>query len=54
VEAGDPAAVVCDAARERKADLLVIGRSASEGVLGRLRAQAYSMIRQSPCPVISI
>jgi nucleotide-binding universal stress UspA family protein len=54
VEPGGAVAVVCETARERKADLLVIGRSASEGVLGRLRAQAYSIIRQSPCPVISI
>jgi nucleotide-binding universal stress UspA family protein len=54
VEPGDPAKVVCDAALELEADLLVIGRSAAEGVLGRLRAQAYSIIRQSPCPVISI
>ena len=54
VSPGEPATVVCHAAAERKADLLVIGRSASEGVLGRLRAHAYSIIRQSPCPVVSI
>jgi nucleotide-binding universal stress UspA family protein len=36
------------------ADLLVIGRSIADGVLGRLRANAYSIIRQSPCPVISV
>jgi nucleotide-binding universal stress UspA family protein len=54
VEAGDPAEVVCGLARNLPADLLMIGRSAAQGVLGRLRAQAYSMIRQSPCPVISI
>jgi nucleotide-binding universal stress UspA family protein len=54
VEAGDPPGVVCDVARDLRADLLVIGRSASEGVLGRLRAHAYSIIRQSPCPVLSI
>jgi nucleotide-binding universal stress UspA family protein len=54
VEAGDPSDVVCDTVRKLGADLLVIGRSASEGVWGRLRAQAYSIIRQSPCPVVSI
>jgi nucleotide-binding universal stress UspA family protein len=54
VEAGDPATVICDALRDAKAGILIIGRSASEGVLGRLRAQAYAIIRQSPCPVISI
>ena len=37
-----------------KADLLVIGRSAEHGVIGRLRTNAYSIIRQSPCPVVSV
>ena len=36
------------------ADLLVIGRSSQEGVLGRLRTNAYAIIRQSPCPVVSV
>jgi nucleotide-binding universal stress UspA family protein len=45
---------VSDAAARAKADLLVIGRSAERGVIGRLRTNAYSIIRQSPCPVISV
>lgn len=45
---------VCHYAREQKADLLVIGRSVRDGMLGRLRANAYSIIRQSPCPVVSV
>lgn len=45
---------VCGRAREEKADLLVIGRSVRDGMLGRLRANAYSIIRQSPCPVVSV
>jgi len=48
-----PDAVCGFAARER-ADLLVIGRSVKSGVVGRLRANAYSIIRQSPCPVVSV
>ncbi len=36
------------------ADLLVIGRSVEDGMLGRLRTNAYSIIRQSPCPVVSV
>jgi nucleotide-binding universal stress UspA family protein len=36
------------------ADLLVIGRSAQDGLLGRLRTNAYAIIRQSPCPVVSV
>ena len=54
VEPGEAAQVVCGAALRAHADLLIIGRSVSEGMLGRLRAQAYSIIRQSPCPVLSI
>jgi nucleotide-binding universal stress UspA family protein len=37
-----------------EADLVVIGRGASSGMLGRLRTNAYSIIRQSPCPVVSV
>ncbi len=54
VVADDVGYAVCGAAGREKADLLVIGRSVAEGVLGRLRANAYSIIRQSPCPVISV
>ena len=54
VESGDAAEVVCSAARQIQADLAVIGRSSAAGVLGRLRANAYSIIRQSPCPVVSV
>lgn len=35
-------------------DLLVIGRSVQNGMLGRLRTNTYSIIRQSPCPVVSV
>ena len=45
---------VCGFASHDKADLLVIGRSLEEGMLGRLRTNAYSIIRQSPCPVVSV
>lgn len=48
------AAGVCGRAKDANADLLVIGRSVRDGVLGRLRANAYSIIRQSPCPVVSV
>lgn len=54
LESGDPAHVVCAQAALRKADLLVIGRGSAAGVFGRLRANAYSIIRQSPCPVVSV
>ena len=45
---------VREAAERVKADLLVIGRSAEHGVVGRLRTNAYSIIRQSPSPVVSV
>jgi hypothetical protein len=32
----------------------VIGRGSAAGVYGRLRANAYTLIRQSPCPVVSV
>ena len=52
---GDEVApAVCECAAREKADLVVIGRSVAGGVLGRLRENAYSIIRQSPCPVVSV
>jgi nucleotide-binding universal stress UspA family protein len=54
IEAGEPAAAVTRAAGCVEAGLLVIGRSVTGGVLGRLRANAYAIIRESPCPVVSV
>jgi len=54
IEVGDVAPAMRDAARDRNADLLVIGRSHGSGVLGRLRANAYSILREAPSPVVSI
>jgi nucleotide-binding universal stress UspA family protein len=51
---GDPAKVVAEAARDLRADLLVIGRRAEVGLMGRLEVTAYSIIRGSPCPVVSV
>jgi nucleotide-binding universal stress UspA family protein len=51
---GDPAKTVAETAREVRADLLVIGRRAEIGLRGRLEVTAYSIIRQSPCPVVSV
>jgi nucleotide-binding universal stress UspA family protein len=54
VLSGEPSHAVCGFAGREKADVLVIGRSVHSGMVGRLRANAYSIIRESPCPVISI
>jgi nucleotide-binding universal stress UspA family protein len=54
VEHGDAHKAVPAKARDLAADLVVIGRGCSQDVAGRLRAQAYGIIRQAPCPVLSI
>lgn len=54
VEPGEPAQVISRAANRLGADLLVIGRGSAAGALGRLRANAYAIIRLSPCPVVSV
>jgi nucleotide-binding universal stress UspA family protein len=54
IEAGDPAQVISAAAHRLTADALVIARGSASGVFGRLRTNAYSIIGQSPCPVVSV
>lgn len=51
---GATAETICKMAQDWKADVLVIGRGSAAGVFGRLRANAYSIIRQSQCPVVSV
>lgn len=52
VEEGEVSHAVCSFAQNTGADLLVIGRGAQAGQ--RLRHDAYGIIRQSPCPVLSV
>jgi nucleotide-binding universal stress UspA family protein len=54
VQEGAVSTVVRQAAIAHKARLVVIGRGHRQGFLGRLRTNAYSIIRDSPCPVLSI
>jgi nucleotide-binding universal stress UspA family protein len=54
IEAGSPAEVVAATAERLDAQLTVIGRSEAGGMFGRLRTNAYAIIRQSPCPVVSV
>ena len=54
VEGGDVAPVVRRAAEENQADLLVIGRGVLQELFGRMRTHVYSVIREAPCPVISV
>lgn len=54
IEAGETASSICAAARRVGAGVLVIGRGSAAGVYGRLRTNAYAIIRQAPCPVVSV
>jgi nucleotide-binding universal stress UspA family protein len=46
--------VLLDAVRKSSADVLVLGRSTHSGALGRMGDLTYSLIRDSPCPVVSV
>jgi len=54
LEPGDAPDAVCRYARSVGADLLVIARGSAAGSFGRLRTNAYAIIRESPCPVVSV
>ena len=54
LERGRVVDVVRDVGTSQKADLIVIGRHENPGFLGRLRSNAYAIIRESPCPVVSV
>jgi len=54
LQAGDLAHAICAAAARIHAGVLVIARGSAAGGFGRLRTNAYAIIRQSPCPVVSV
>lgn len=43
-----------EAAHRLQADVLVIGRSSQPGAQGRLRDLTYAVVRDAPCPVLSV
>ena len=43
-----------DLALRKRADLVVIGRGAIQKGFGRLHSHAYDIIRECPCPVLSV
>jgi len=51
---GEPGRVVHQAAYGFSADLVVMGRGLLQKPFGRLRSGAYEIIREVPCPVISV
>ena len=54
IETGGISHVVRTAALRHNADLVVIGRGNIHELFGRLRTNAYAIIRDSPCPVLSV
>ena len=54
VNAGTVAHMVRTVALAKRSDLVVIGRGEIHRTFGRLRANAYSIVREAPCPVLSV
>ncbi len=54
VESGSPSAVIHAQACAHKADLVVTGRGHSQGRAARVWSALYSIVRDAPCPVLSI
>jgi len=50
--------LLCDTVREQallhKADLIVTGRGHAQGALSRIWSSLYAIVRDAPCPVLSI
>ena len=51
---GEIARVIREAALANHADLVIIGRGHAGRALGRLRTHPYSIVRNSPGPVVSV
>ncbi len=51
---GEAGHVIHQAALGYSADIVVIGRGIIQKAFGRLRSSAYEIIREAPCPVISV
>ncbi|MEZ5363601.1 MAG: universal stress protein [Bryobacterales bacterium] len=54
VDCAAPVDYICTATKDVLSDVLVIGRSTDTSLMGRLRTHSHAIIRDSPCPVISI
>jgi nucleotide-binding universal stress UspA family protein len=54
IPSGNVAEAICHEVRRHDANLVVIGRGAIHERLGRLRTHAHAIIRESPCPVLSL
>ena len=54
VAPGEPEQVINSVVLRAGGELLIIGRGSAAGSFGRLRKHAYTLIRQSACPVVSV
>ena len=54
IEAGQTPVVVGSAVETLKADLLVIGRGSTPRAHGHLPTNAYAIVRESTCPVVTV
>lgn len=54
VVTGEIAHAVHDAVEQAHGDVLVIGRGPDEHALARLMDHGYPIVRQAPCPVVSV
>jgi nucleotide-binding universal stress UspA family protein len=43
-----------DAVVQQSADLLIVGRGESQSPLSGVLSNLYSIVRESPCPVLSV
>jgi nucleotide-binding universal stress UspA family protein len=54
VEGGRPSEVIRDAAAQCHADLVITGSGKVHEPFGTLRTHTYSIIREAPCPVLTV
>jgi len=54
VAGGSIADKVRDLALQKRADLVVIGRGCTHHGLGRIRENTFAIVREAPCPVLSV
>jgi nucleotide-binding universal stress UspA family protein len=54
LETGSVADVIRGASEHHNADLVVIGRGVISEFAGRLRTDAYGIMRDAPCPVLNV
>jgi nucleotide-binding universal stress UspA family protein len=54
LRAGDVPSVVRQAAVDYSAELIITGRGRLRELLGPLRSNAYTLVHEAPCPVLSV